>query len=322
MKAIRVEQTGGPEKLVYTDLGIPEPGAGQARIKVEAIGLNFIDVYFRMGLYKASLPFTPGMEAAGVVDSVGGDVREVSPGDRVAYAMNLGAYAEYSLANAWQLVKLPQEVSFETGAAVMLQGMTAHYLTHSTFELKAGQTALIHAAAGGAGLLIVQMAKRIGARVIGTVSTREKAQRAREAGADHAILYGQVDFEEEVRRITQGEGVDVVYDSVGKATFEKSLSCLRRRGMLVLFGQSSGPVDPFDPNILNPKGSLYLTRPSLAHYASTREELEWRSRDVLEWVAAGELKVHVDRKIPLRDAAEAHRLLEQRKTTGKVVLVP
>ena len=322
MKAIRVHETGGPEKLKYEDIQVSEPGAGQARVKIHAIGLNFIDVYFRTGLYKTPLPFIPGMEAAGVVDAVGEGVTSVSPGDRVAYAMNLGAYAEFALVNAGQLVKLPTHVDFKTGAAALLQGMTAHYLTHSTFPLQSGQTALVHAAAGGAGLLVVQMAKMIGARVIGTVSTEEKASLAQAAGADHVILYEQVDFESEVKKITEGQGVEVVYDSVGRKTFDKGLNCLRRRGMMVLFGQSSGPVPPLDPNTLNPKGSLYLTRPSLGHYIALPEELQWRAEDVLKWVESGQLKLRIDQSFPLKDAAEAHRALEGRKTTGKVLLQP
>ena len=236
--------------------------------------------------------------------------------------MNMGAYAEYALVNAWHLVKLPDEIDFQTAAGAMLQGMTAHYLTFSTFPLRGGETALVHAAAGGAGLLIVQIARMIGARVIGTVSTEEKARLAREAGADHVILYEKEDFEAEVKKITDGRGVDVVYDSVGRSTFEKSLNCLKRRGMMVLFGQSSGPVPPVDPNILNPKGSLYLTRPSLGHYATTREEIQWRAGDILKWAGSGRLRVRIDRTIPLKDAAEAHRVLEGRKTTGKVILLP
>lgn len=322
MKAIRVHETGGPEKLVYTDAPVPVPGPGQARVKVHAIGLNYIDVYYRTGLYKTSLPFTPGMEAAGVVDAVGENVKEVAPGDRVAYTMNLGAYGEYALASAWQLVKLPEEVDFTTGAAVMLQGMTAHYLTRSTFPLQSGQTALVHAAAGGVGLLLTQVAKLIGARVIGTVSTDEKAALARTAGADHAIRYDRVDFEAELKKITDGHGVEVVYDSVGRATFEKSLNCLKRRGMMVLYGQSSGPVPPVDLSILNAKGSIYITRPSLAHYTSTREELNSRAADLLKWIAQGKLKVRIDRTFPLREAAKAHQALEARQTTGKVLLLP
>jgi NADPH:quinone reductase len=322
MKAIRVHETGGPEKLVYEDLPVPAPGPEQARIKVQAIGLNYIDVYFRMGLYKATLPFTPGMEAAGTVDAVGSNVTGVKPGDRVAYAMNLGAYGEYALANAWQLVKLPAAVGFREGAAVMLQGMTAHYLTRSAFPLQKGQTALVHAAAGGVGLLLLQVAKLIGARVIGTVSTDEKAALARAAGADHVVRYDQVDFESEVKRITENRGIDVVYDSVGRSTFEKSLNCLKKRGMVVLFGQSSGPVPPIDLNILNSKGSVYVTRPSLAHYTVTSEELNWRADDLFRWMEDGKLHLRIDRALPLREASKAHQFLESRATSGKVLLLP
>jgi NADPH2:quinone reductase len=322
MKAIRVHETGGPEKLIYEDVPIPIPGPDQARVKVQAIGLNYIDVYFRTGLYKTTLPFTPGMEAAGLVDAIGGNVTGVKPGDRVAYAMNLGAYGEYALANAWQLAKLPAEVDFRDGAAVMLQGMTAHYLTHSAFPLQSGQMALVHAAAGGVGLLLIQVARLIGARVIGTVSTDGKAALARAAGADHVIRYDQADFESEVRKLAEGRGIDVVYDSVGRATFEKSLNCLKRRGMMVLFGQSSGPVPPIDLNILNAKGSVYVTRPSLAHYTATPEELNWRAGDLFRWMAEGKLHLRIDRAIPLRAASRAHQALEARETAGKVLLLP
>ncbi len=322
MKAIRVHEVGGPEKLRYEDIPVPEPGKGQARVKVHAIGLNFIDIYFRTGLYKATLPIVPGMEAAGVVDAVGDGVTDVASGDRVAYAMNMGAYAEYALVNSWQLVKLPAGIDFQTGAAAMLQGMTAHYLAYSTFPLRAGETALVHAAAGGVGLLLIQVAKMIGARVIGTVSSDSKAVLAKQAGADHAILYDKEDFEKSVKELTEGRGVDVVFDSVGKATFDKGLNCLRRRGMLVLYGQSSGPVPPFDLNHLNAKGSLYVTRPSLGHYVATREELDWRANDILSWIADGRLKIRIDRTFSLKDAAEAHCALESRQTSGKVLLLP
>jgi NADPH:quinone reductase len=322
MKAIRVHETGGPEKLAYEDVPVPDPGPGQARVKVQAAGLNYIDVYFRMGLYKSPLPFTPGMEAAGTVDAVGEGVEDVIPGDRVAYAMNMGGYAEYALVKAGQLVKLPDAIDFQTGAAAMLQGMTAHYLAFSTFPLQRGQTALVHAAAGGVGLLLVQVARKIGARVIGTVGTEEKAKLAREAGADYVILYQTQDFEAEVKRITEGRGVDVVYDSVGKATFEKSMNSLTRRGTVALFGQSSGAVPPIDLNILNAKGSIYVTRPSLAHYTATRDELEWRAGDILKWIAAGKLKLRIDRAFPLDAAGDAHRALESRRTAGKVLLIP
>jgi NADPH:quinone reductase len=322
MKAVRVNKTGGPEKLSLEDIPVPSPGPGQALVKIHAIGLNFIDVYFRTGLYKAALPFTPGMEAAGTVDSTGDGVAAVKPGDRVAYAGIMGAYAEYALVNAEQLVPLPESVDFPTGAAAMLQGITAHYLTHSTFSLQSGQTVLLHAAAGGVGLLLIQIAKRIGATVIGTVSTEEKAILAAHAGADHVILYTQIDFEQEVRKITGGAGVDVVYDSVGQTTFEKSLNCIKRRGMMVLFGQSSGPVRPFDPGILNLKGSLFLTRPGLAHYTANRNELLWRAGDILNRISDGSLNIRVDRVYPLKEAAQAHQALEARKTAGKVLLQP
>jgi len=320
MKAIQVKETGGPEKMQFVDVPTPTPGPGQALVRIAASGVNFIDVYFRMGLYKADLPLTPGSEAAGTVEAVGPNVTEVVPGQRVAYAMARGSYAEYALVPASLLVPIPDGLDFETAAAVMLQGMTAHYLTHSTFALKPGDACLVHAAAGGAGGLTVQMAKMLGARVFGTVSTEEKARIAREHGADEAILYTQQDFEMEVKRLTSGRGVDVVYDSVGKTTFDKSLNSLRPRGMMVLFGQSSGPVPPFDANILNGKGSLFLTRPSLGHYVLTREELLWRAGDVLSWVASGKLKLRVDRSYPLAEAARAHEDLESRKTAGKLLL--
>ena len=320
MKAIQVKETGGPEKMQLADVPKPTPGPGQALVRIAASGVNFIDVYFRIGLYKADLPLTPGSEAAGTVEAVGPNVTEVAPGQRVAYAMARGSYAEYALVPASLLVPIPDGLDFETAAAVMLQGMTAHYLTHSTFALKPGDACLVHAAAGGAGGLTVQMAKMLGARVFGTVSTEEKARIAREHGADEAILYTQKDFEMEVKRLTGGRGVDVVYDSVGKTTFDKSLNSLRPRGMMVLFGQSSGPVPPFDANILNGKGSLFLTRPSLGHYVLTREELLWRAGDVLSWVANGKLKLRVDRSYPLAEAARAHEDLESRKTAGKLLL--
>lgn len=300
---------------------IPQPGPKQARVRIAATGVNFIDVYFRIGLYKADLPIALGSEAAGTVDAIGSEVTEVAVGDRVAYAMARGSYAEYAVVPAAQLVKLPDAVDFQTAAAVMLQGMTAHYLTHSTFPLKSGDTCLVHAAAGGTGGLLVQMAKMAGARVFGTVSTEEKAKIARENGVDEAILYTQQDFEAEVKRLTGGRGVDVVYDSVGKTTFDKSLNSLRPRGTMALFGQSSGPVPPFDPAILNGKGALYLTRPSLGHYLLTREELLWRAGDVLNWLASGRLKLRIDRVYPLTQAADAHRDLESRKTAGKLVLI-
>jgi NADPH2:quinone reductase len=322
MKAIRINETGGPEKMELVDLPQPVPGPGQALVRIAASGVNFIDVYFRAGLYKADLPATLGSEGAGTVEAVGPGVTEVAAGEGVAYAMVRGSYAEYAVVPAAQLVKIPAHVDFQTAAAAMLQGMTAHYLTHSTFPLKSGDTCLVHAAAGGVGALLVQMARRIGARVLGTVSTEAKAQIARQAGADEIIFYTHQDFEAEARRLTGGRGVDVVYDSVGASTFAKSLGSLRPRGMLVLFGQSSGAAPPFDPNTLNAKGSLFLTRPSLAHYCATREELLWRAGDVLNWVSSGDLRIRVDRAYPLADAAQAHRDLEGRHTAGKLLLIP
>jgi NADPH2:quinone reductase len=320
MKSILVKEPGGPEKMELVEVPTPSPGPKQALVRIAASGVNFIDIYFRIGLYKADLPITLGNEAAGTVEAVGAEVTEVAHGDRVAYAMARGSYAEYAAVPAAQLVKIPDHVDFQTAAAAMLQGMTAHYLTHSTWPLKSGDTCLVHAAAGGAGGLIVQMAKMLGARVFGTVSTPEKAAIAREHGVDEAILYTQQDFEVEVKRLTGGRGVDVVYDSVGKTTFDKSLSSLRPRGLVALFGQSSGPVPPFDPSILNAKGSLFLTRPSLGHYVVTREELLWRAGDVLNWLDSGKLKLRIDRTYPLADVAMAHRDLESRKTAGKLLL--
>jgi NADPH:quinone reductase len=320
MKAIQVQTPGGPEKLELVDAPTPQPGPKQALVRIAATGVNFIDVYFRTGLYKADAPIALGSEGAGTVEAVGDGVTEVMPGDRVAYAMARGSYAEYAAVPAAMLVKIPDHVEFQTAAAAMLQGMTAHYLTHSTFVLKPGDTCLVHAAAGGAGGLVVQMAKMLGARVFGTVSTEEKARIARESGADETILYTQQEFDVEVKRLTDGRGVDVVYDSVGKTTFDKSLNSLRPRGTLALFGQSSGSVPPLDASILNVKGSLYLTRPSLGHYLLTREELLWRAADVLKWIDSGQLKLRIDRVYPLADAAQAHRDLEGRKTAGKLVL--
>ena len=322
MYAIVVEQYGDAGVLQEKEVGRPAPKAGEALLKVAAAGVNFIDVYHRTGLYPLPLPFTPGTEAAGTVEAVGEGVSDVEVGDRVAYASAPGAYAEYVAVPSHRLIKLPEAIDEQAAAAAMLQGMTAHYLVYSTYALKKGDTALIHAAAGGVGLLLIQMAKRIGARVIGTVSTEAKAQLAKEAGANEIIRYTEQDFEEEVKRITDGRGVQVVYDSVGKTTFLKSLRCLAPRGMLALFGQSSGPVEPFNPALLAQQGSVFLTRPSLFHYTAAREELEWRAGDVLGWVAAGELKLRVERTFPLAEAAEAHRELEGRKTTGKVLLIP
>ena len=322
MKAIRVESYGGPDQLVYKDVEKPEPQENQALVKLECIGVNFIDVYHRTGLYPLRLPFTPGSEGAGTVESIGSEVTEVAVGDRVAYAMAVGSYAEYAAVPVTRLVKLPDGIDAQSGAAAMLQGMTAHYLSTSTYPLKSGDTALVHAAAGGVGLLLIQMAKRAGARVFGTVSTEAKARLAREAGADEVILYTEQDFQEEVRRLTDGKGVQVVYDSVGQTTFMKSLDSLAPRGVLALFGQSSGSVPPFDPALLAQKGSLYLTRPSLAQYVLTREELLWRAGEVLSWITSSVLKLRIEKTFPLSEAAEAHRQLEGRATTGKILLLP
>ncbi len=322
MKGIAIRQVGGPEVLEYTRLPVPEPGAGEVRVRIEAIGVNFIDVYHRTGLYKITLPQVLGMEAAGIVDAVSAKVTEFRPGDRVAYAMQLGAYAEFAIVPAQKLVRVPDHVDLRQAAAVMLQGMTAHFLSHSTYPIRPGDTVLVHAAAGGVGRLLVQMAKRRGARVFGTASTEQKADLAREAGADHIILYEQTDFEAEVKRLTDGQGVDAVYDSVGQATFDQSLNCLKRRGTMVLFGQSSGPVPPFNIGALAAKGSLFLTRPFLGDYVAERSELVQRTDDLFAWMVAGQLQVRIDCVFSLRDAAEAHRYLEDRKTKGKVLLIP
>ena len=322
MKAIQVREPGGPEAMALVDVPMPAPGPGQALVRIAASGVNYIDVYFRTGLYKADPPIALGSEAAGTVEAVGPNVTGIAAGDRVAYAMVRGSYAEYAVIPEGQLVKIPDGVELHAAAAAMLQGMTAHYLTRSTYPLKQGDVCLVHAAAGGAGGLIAQMAKGRGARVFGTVSTAEKARVAREAGVDEAIIYTDVDFEAEVKRLTAGAGVHVVYDSVGRTTFEKSLACLRPRGTLALFGQSSGPVGPFDPQVLNTRGSLFLTRPSLAHHVLTREELTWRAGEVLNDVASGRLKLRIDRAYPLAEAAAAHQALESRQTMGKLLLVP
>jgi NADPH2:quinone reductase len=322
MKAIQIQATGGPEVLQMAELDIPEPGPGQVLIRVEAIGVNFVEIYFRKGVYKATLPLTPGSEAAGTVESLGPGVTGFEEGDAVASVSVMGSYAEYALVPADKLIKVPSRLSPEQAAAAMLQGMTAHYLAYSTFELKAGNTALVHAGAGGVGLLLTQIAARLGAKVITTVSTKEKAELSREAGASDVILYTEQDFEAEVKRITGGKGVDVVYDSVGKTTFEQSLSCLRPRGMLVLFGASSGPVAPFDLIQLSSKGSLFVTRPTLWHYIATRAELEWRAGKILDWAATGELKLRTEHMYPLADAAQAQIEMEARKTTGKILLEP
>jgi NADPH:quinone reductase len=314
MKAVFVEQPGGVENLKYADIPKPSPGPGQALVKIAASGVNYIDIYFRKGVYPAPPPIVLGSEGAGTVESVGADVKNVAPGDRVAYAMARGSYAEYAVVPAWQLVRIPASVDFETAAAAMLQGMTAHYLTHSTYPLKPGDSCLIHAAAGGTGRLIVQMAKMLGAHVIGTVGTEQKAKEAKEVGVDEVIVYTQEDFS------AKAKGVHVVYDSVGQSTFMKSLDCLRPRGMLVSFGNASGAVTEFSPLTLSQKGSLFLTRPTLANYTATVEELDWRANDVLNWLAQGKLKLHIHKVYPLSDAAQAHSDLESRKTTGKLLL--
>jgi NADPH:quinone reductase len=322
MRAIQVHSPGAPEQLQLVDIPAPSPGPGQILLKIAFSGVNYIDTYYRTGLYKSELPIDIGMEAAGVVESVGPDVRGFAAGQRVAYCMARGSYAEYAVVPAWQVVKLPDGVALDIAAAALLQGMTAHYLTHSTFALKAGDTALVHAAAGGAGLLVVQMARMLGARVIGTVSTEAKAAIAREAGANEVVLYNTQDFAAEAKRLTGGRGVDVVYDSVGAATFLKSLDSLRPRGMLVAFGNASGPVPAVEPLLLSQKGSLFLTRPTLFHYAATPEELQWRAGEVLNWIAAGRLKIRIHRIYNLAEAAQAHLDLESRATSGKLLLKP
>jgi NADPH2:quinone reductase len=320
MKAIRYSTFGGPEVLVHEDMPRPVPGEGQALVKVEYAGVNFIDTYRRTGAYKVELPSTPGGEGAGTIEALGTNVSNLATGDRVAWAASPGSYAEYAIVDADKLVPVPGDVSTRVAAAVMLQGMTAHYLACSTYPLKAGDRCLIHAAAGGVGLLLVQIAKRCGAFVIGTAGSEEKADLARAAGADEVIVYTREDFVSEVKSITRGEGVHVVYDSVGRSTFLRGFDVLAKRGMMVLFGQSSGAVDPIDPQLLNAKGSLFLTRPTMIHYTLTREELLQRSGDIFDWIASGELDVRIGAEFPLSEAAEAHRALEGRLTTGKVLL--
>ena len=322
MKAIQVSQVGGPEVLTLVDLPVPDPKPNEALVQVEAAGVNFIDVYFREGRYPAPLPFINGQEGAGIVVAVGPDVTTLRLGHRVAYTGSLGSYAEYAAVPADRLVKIPDELDFNQAAAAMLQGMTAHYLSHSTYPIKSGDTVLIHAAAGGVGLLLVQMAKHLGARVIGTAGSEEKAQLARDAGADEVIIYTEQDFETETRRLTEGKGVHVVYDGVGKDTFAKDLNVLRPRGYLVLFGGASGAVPPFDLLELTKHGSLFVTRPSLQHYVATREELEQRANDVLQMIHRGDLKLRIHKTYPLAEAQAAHRDLEGRKTTGKLLLIP
>jgi NADPH2:quinone reductase len=321
MKAIQFTQVGGPEVLKYTDVPDPSPGAGQALIDVRAIGVNFTDVYTRSGLNPPTLPAIIGQEAAGIVTQVGEGVSDVAVGDLVAYTGVGASYAEKVVAPSRRLVKLPPSMNTETAAAAMLQGMTAHYLSHSTYPLKPGDTCLIHAAAGGVGLLLTQMAKFLGARVIATVSTQEKAKLASDAGADHVINYVVEDFEEEVKKISGGDGIQVVYDAVGVTTFDKSVACLAHRGYMVLYGQASGPVPPVPVSVLNSK-SLFLSRPTLVSYTATREEMLQRAGDVLGWIQSGKLNLRIHGKFPLREAAEAHRQLEGRLTTGKLLLIP
>jgi len=322
VRAIRVEQYGGPEVLRLVEASIPEPGPGELLIRVEAAGVNFVDVYHRTGLYNRPLPFIPGREAAGVVERVGAGVTTARPGDRVVSETAVGTYAEYALVAEDRAVQVPDGLESRLAAAVLLQGLTAHYLAYSTYPLKSGDTCLVHAAAGGVGLLLCQIASRLGARVIGTDGSEAKARLAREAGASEVILYNAIDFVEETKRLTGGAGVQVVYDSVGRTTFLRGLDCLAPRGMMVLYGQSSGPVAPLDPQLLNQKGSLFLTRPTLAHYVAGRSDLLQRSQALLGWVGDGSLRVKIDREFPLAAAAEAHAELEGRRTTGKVLLAP
>jgi NADPH:quinone reductase len=322
MQAVQVQKPGGPEVLTLVDIPVPKPKPNEVVVKVSAAGVNFIDVYFREGRYSSPSPFVNGQEACGIVSDVGSDVKSLKPGDRIAYVGILGSYAQYAAVPADRAVRVPQGITDHQAAAAMLQGMTAHYLINSAYPLKKGETALIHAAAGGVGLLLVQMARNIGARVIGTAGSEAKAKLAREAGADEVILYDRQDFEAETKRFTEGKGVHVIYDGVGKSTFEKDLNILRPRGYLVLFGASSGPVPPFDPDKLRQKGSLFLTRPSLGQYIATREELEQRATDVLGLISAGKLKLRIEHIYKLSEAQQAHRDLEGRKTTGKLLLIP
>ena len=322
MNAVRIHQPGGPDVLRYEEVPTPLPAEGEALVRLRAIGVNFIDIYHRSGQYPMSFPAIIGQEGAGVVDSVGPGVHDVTPGDRVAFANVPGCYAEFATVPAWRCVKVPASLIFEQAAAAMLQGMTAHYLSHTTYPIRRGDTALVHAAAGGVGALLVQMAKHRAARVIGTVSSEEKARVAREAGADVVINYVTMDFVPEVKRLTAGQGVPVVYDSVGRDTFDRSLDCLALRGMLVLFGQASGRVPPVDPQILNAKGSVFLTRPSLHHYTHTREELLSHASDVLQWVGDGTIRLRIDQSFPLSRAAQAHEYLQSRRALGKILLIP
>lgn len=320
MRSIRVHEYGPPDVMRLEELDVPEPGPGEVRVMLEAAGVNFIDTYQRSGQYKMNLPFTPGSEGGGVVDAVGEGAEGFTPGDPVAYAMHLGAYSEFAIVPAWKLVPVPPGVNLLTATGAMLQGMTAHYLSHDTYPIRPGDTVLVHAAAGGVGLLLVQMAKLRDARVIGTVSNAEKEALAREAGADEIIRYTEQNFESEVRRLTDGRGLDAVYDSVGRDTFHKSLNCLQPRGYMILYGQSSGAVAPLDPQVLNQKGSIFLTRPSLGHYTLDRAEILRRAGDLFDWISAGQLSVRIDKTFPLEEAAEAHRHMEARQSKGKVLL--
>jgi NADPH2:quinone reductase len=320
MRAIRIHSTGGSDALVVDTIETPQPAPGEALVRVEYAGVNFVDVYKRSGIYPMKLPATLGEEGAGVVEAIGSDVKDVKPGDRVAWSSVIGAYADYATIDATRLVPIPAAVTTRTAAAVMLQGMTAHYLSASTFPLESDDQCLVHAASGGVGLLLVQMAKKRGARVIGTVGSEEKAELARGAGADDVIIYTKQDFVAETTRITAGKGVQVIYDSVGKTTFLPGLDLIAPRGLMVLFGASSGPVDPIDPQILNRKGSLFLTRPTLHHYIAAREELLWRSGELFEWIERGELSVRIDSTFPLERVTDAHNALESRKTKGKVLI--
>lgn len=322
MKSIRIKICGGPEVMSFEEVESPTPGPSEILVKIEAAGVNYIDVYHRTGLYPVKLPYTLGLEGAGIVEEVGSDIESFSKGDRVAFTSSPGAYSEYAIVPEKRLVHLPDGMEIKEGAAIMLQGCTAHYLSHSTYPLKPGDCCLIHAAAGGVGLLLVQMAKLAGARILATVSTGEKAELARRAGADEVILYVETDFEQEVRRLTEGQGVNVVYDSVGKTTFYKSLNCLMRFGSMVLFGQSSGPVEDFAPETLAKKGSLNLTRPTLFDYIPDRESLQRRADDLFSWFESKKLKLRIEHTFPLSEAQEAHRSIESRKTTGKLLLIP
>ena len=322
MKAVKIRQFGGPEVMSYEDTEMPRIGRKDVLIKIHTAGINYIDTYQRSGLYQIPLPATLGLEATGIVEDVGMEVTRFSRGERVAYTSVLGAYAEYASVHQDKIVRLPNGVTFEQGCAAMLQGCTAHYLTQSTYVIREGNRVLIHAAAGGVGLILTQVAKMMGGYVIGTVSTEAKAELAKAAGADEVILYTEKDFEAEVKRITNGEGVNVVYDSVGLATFEKSINCLKRFGYMVLYGNASGPVTTFNPATLGAKGSLFLTRPTLFDYLAERSDLEWRAGDVFEWIEQGDVKLRLEHNFKLADIQAAHRALEGRQTTGKILLTP